>query len=269
MQSTRTTQPRSVSTRSASKQTAAGPKPLLGEFVHTWALRILNLLVTLPFGLCFASFPWLDSKPDYDAWPVWSRILTSAVAGGIPLAIAVFVWWRGLVFRLRVFGDRIECRSVFGTRVVRLGAQARFFHKSERHFVNGVPVGTHVYLTFADANTSIRVNSNVKNVVDLQALALTLEQEHVLPPALERYRRGEPVAFGPLSLHKGRLTYRGKSEPLSNLDIEVNAGRFRARKSGKWLGLCSVALAEIPNFHTLTELRRTRGAAPADEPVGR
>lgn len=233
----------------------------IAEYRHGWALRILNLLLTLPAGLGGLVLPWVVSSAD-DSVAVGIRLGITLLLGVAPLMLFSVVWWRGFVFRLAVFPDRIELHDVFGTRIVPLNHSLKITHRNEQHRLNGIPTAKHIFITFENAGVLIKADSNVSNVNQLQLLALQLEEQFVLPALQSRYNAGGAVTFGPLTIEGERLKFKNKSESLAALQVEIQQGYFVAKKAGSWWWFARVKLSEIPNSATLMTLVRARVQSP-------
>ncbi len=139
-----------------------------------------------------------------------------------------------------------------------LDANLQIRHRNERHGLNGVPTAKHVFITFENGGATISANSNVSNVVELQNLAFALEEKLVLPQVRARHKAGQPVVFGPITLHGHTLRLGAKSENLANVRLSLLSGTLYASNSREHLG--TYKIAKISNFMSLMELLKAAGA---------
>lgn len=233
-------------------QNAAG---LVAEYRHGWGLRILNILTAL-FGLPGLMF----LSDDAAELPIELRLVGVLCLTGVPLLTAGFVWCRGFLYRLRVYETRIECRSVFGTRTVSLGPQTKFRHRNVQQIVNGVKAGRHTYLTFQDERATIKANTNVVGVEELQALAFELEAGLVLPEAMRKHEAGGRLVFGPLVVQHDTLSLRRKSTSLKGLEIKLEEGSLYFCRGGRELHLLGVDTGDVDNLETFLQVAQSAGA---------
>lgn len=205
---------------------------------------------------------------DPDGLPTWMRLAIAAVFGLGPLMLVVFVWWRGFVFRLTVTPTRIELKDVLRTTSIAIDHNLQIRHRNESHSLNGIPTAKHVYMTFESGGERITVNSNVKNVDELQARMIDIESRVILPAMRGRHNAGAPATFGPITLQGSQLRRKNKVEEISSLKIELADGYFIARKDGAWLAVIKEQLMNIPNAATLCTLINEAKAARPGQRAG-
>lgn len=136
---------------------------------------------------------------------------------------------------------------------------ALFQFKSRSHEVNNIPAGTTytLSLTMVDGVT-LRFSEQLQ---DIQEVAWYLDQKILalrLPPALEDFKQGQPVKFGPVTVLPGGLDYDGEQLPWREFESvsDEDHQSIAIRKKGKLLVWARIPYVLIPNatvFVTLVQ----------------
>ncbi len=219
---------------------------LVAQYRRTWIWRALTLLLGLPGGIL----------------PLVIGIGTGsplAMILGTPLTIlAVFTWIRDFKTKIGLYDGSIEMKGITTKRILFDGS-TEFFHKSVFERVDGVQTATHIYLKIKGHDATIKMNSNIKNVDDLQKRLLEAEARHVLPALREILDKGGKVQFGSISIQDDRLLKGNKQVAFGELlgatvwedSLEIK------EKNGK--KFAAMPLYSISNLQTFLSLLKDGG----------
>lgn len=217
-----------------------------------WLCGLVGLAAMGPAGMCFY-FLW---RP-FGANPPPPVV---ALIGGCVFALAglviigMGVWARQ--FSYVVYPEALV--QVHGRRcqIFRWGQIQEVFEKRmgpQARYRIGLGDGRKISIAYIVKDHQILGNTIVTRVA-----------ERVLPKALETFDAEGTVSFGPLSISRDVLTYKGKSvawDQVTRLNLEFNpparSTQLEVWVSGKRLAWCSVPDRTIPNLSVFLELAAT------------
>jgi hypothetical protein len=126
-------------------------------------------------------------------------------------------------------------------------------------------------LTVARADgSSARLTPAVEGYADLVERVQRATLPDVLAKAMAKYRAGEAVAFGPLTVTWAGLESAGKLLPWPDLaEIALAGKNLTVKRKSKWLAWATHELEQVPNPHAFLTLvdRARRLAVPAAKPA--
>lgn len=126
-------------------------------------------------------------------------------------------------------------------------------------------------LTVARADgTTARLTPAVAGYADLVERVQRATFPDLRAKAVARYRAGEPVAFGPLTVTWGGLESGANLLPWPDLAEVAVAGRnLVLKRAGKWLAWATHELEQVPNPHVFLALvdEARRAAVPVARPA--
>lgn len=219
-------------------------KQLLSVYKHTLILGILCLITIVPIGILLILITLIDHG---------SFICLNM--GIFLLLLSILVWLNAFKFRLDLYTDGLSKRNIFGSRHVKINAKTKFLHRNVSEFVNGVPAGQHVFITVKDDASSIRLNSNIKNINTLQTELMNLELKHVTPYYVSQYKNGKRIDFGTFKLQDDQLYYKNKVISLKEISSFTLAdGKLKIKQLDKKFAFCSAPVSKIYNMTTFFNL---------------
>jgi hypothetical protein len=118
--------------------------------------------------------------------------------------------------------------------------------------------------------SSARLTPAVEGYADLAERVQRATLADALAKAVQRYRAGEPVAFGPFTINWGGLEMAGKLLPWPDLaEIALAGKNLTVKRKGKWLAWATHDLEQVPNPHAFLALvdQARRTAVPAAKPT--
>ena len=205
---------------------------------QTLILRILCLITVVPLGVLLIMITLEDNGS-----------FICLVVGSILLLVTAFVWINGYIFKMRLSNDEITRKNLFGARSIKIDKNTKFFHRNVKEFINGIPVGQHVFITIKNGSSSIRLNSNIKNIELLQRELMNLEGKHILPHCESQYGLGSLVDFGPFKLRQGTLYYKNKPILLREVSgFVLKNGKLKISQWDKRFSFCHVKVSDIANM---------------------
>lgn len=211
----------------------------LNEFRQTIVMRLLVSIFLAPFGL---GAIFLTKHDGFDVWYVVGLLLCATTA---------LVWANGIMFRLLVYPDFLIRKNLFGTTTVALTEKTKLFHKNAQEYVNGAKAGSHVFITVNDGKNKLKLDSDLKGIDVLQEWLVSEELQRYYDKRYLEYRSGKLMDFGELKLHAGKLIYKDKSIPLSEIEkAQVERGILKVTVPGKMLSFCKIPIAKIANMTT-------------------
>jgi hypothetical protein len=79
-----------------------------------------------------------------------------------------------------------------------------------------------------------------------------------LPGAMDRFRSGQTVSFGPLAVSLAGISAGDQSVPWSQIqDVRTANGKVSVKQAGKWLAWHSAPIGQIPNYFVFKALVRS------------
>jgi len=129
------------------------------------------------------------------------------------------------------------------------------------------PVGVKCRLVTQD-DRKLQIDTSVKDSKKLEEGVRKAILDHLLPPALEAFERGNTLTFGPLRLDQSYLYYKDKRlswNEVAKMKLLYNAYtravQFEVNAAGSvLLPWCSVKMQDIPNVDVFTTLAERKQA---------
>jgi hypothetical protein len=152
------------------------------------------------------------------------------------------------------------------------------FHHVTRHSTNGVPTYTeyHYAMQLSGGRTraikgTLRARAASQSqgtrmqAVPGATMPVTIEQlgrllesgvtRDQLPRAIECFRAGQTVSFGPLTVSPAGIASGPNMVPWHEVQgVRTASGYVHVKKAGKWLAWKTVAVAKIPNYFVFDAL---------------
>lgn len=206
--------------------------------------------------IAFATLPWMANDKSF------LKIMpyVSAACGGYALYLLVEI---ALRIQRRVAWVEVDEQSLRwqarGETHQKTWSDVTTFHRKER-LINGVPIGS-VKVEFRD-NTELQFNRMLSNY-DAVASRIQDLAASVIGELKERELAAGMAKFGPVTLRKAGLDYRGREHNWANIDYSVFRGNLVFVPAGKAIDpnnvTTQILLEEIPDYAVLLELMERHG----------
>jgi Na+/melibiose symporter-like transporter len=107
----------------------------------------------------------------------------------------------------------------------------------------------------SDDRKKLKVTSTFRNVGE--AIGIILGR--ILPPMVQkvkaRLQRGDTVQFGGIGLSATAVTWKGSSEPVSEITkAELVRSNLQVKRQGKWLNAISIRSDKVPDVLVFLEV---------------
>jgi len=241
---------------------------------RTWTIRLLVLLLLLPFGLLalWGVIATVTSKPPD---PVGAAMCAVLAVGLLLPFILIFRRESGRETRIHEEG----IAQIVGSRTTELRWDAIrevWFHavRVQAGGLVGAAVGAAIRAASKknarlDPNTTsitvrligedgakLKVTSNDKGVVAAFEVVLSRVNPRLVAEGKRLVQQGQVASFGPLSISI-RGVAAGRKEPTAFVEIEtlgIKNGKLRLKKRGSWLDTFAIRIKDIPNVFAFLEL---------------
>ena len=188
------------------------------------------------------------------------------------LVLFVFTWIYGFSKKISLHKNEIQSKSLIENKALTISEKTKFIHTAvTNNNAVGFSVGGHllqaiantqgqeasttVHISISDDNHKIKLNSNIKGILELRDKLIQLELEYVLPSLKILHNSGITLHFGAIQLQNKHLLVGKRKLGLNEFDsIEFEKGKMIFKSKIKRLALAKVKTKKIHNMHSFLEL---------------
>jgi hypothetical protein len=176
------------------------------------------------------------------------------------LTCAIWYAWRKLLLwhlQVMVFAEGLLWVESNRVTMVPWDRLTKVWREIGRRYIGNVPSKNATYKYTIERRDGLRLV--LDGVLDrIQALGATIEDEvtkRLLPQALQSYKAGERVSFGPFTVRDVGLMHRNQMLEWDHIArVECSRGSMRIIEKDSSLAWATEAAADIPNFFVLDAL---------------
>lgn len=248
------------------------------EYRMTLMTRIIATL-TLPLfaGLLFTISTF--SNGVNDMLGMYSGIVLK-LAAACCIAYLIYIWLSHSSKRFYLNKGELVEQSMFGRKAVRLDASTSVIADSVDIFAKARGLGAdvikgslaivqsltnvkestirHIYVWVSDGQTQIKLNNNVRNIMELRSKMWEFEDTVILPKLKEKLQsKNGVVAFGKCVLSSREFKYGKKSIPIkeiSEIIVHPKNRTFIFKRKGQFLAAMKIEIKSIPNSRSMMTL---------------
>jgi hypothetical protein len=242
--------------------------PAVRSFGQTYSLRVaIGLLFLIPVALFLAV--GLSAEP----------LEMGPVAIGVGLLVFYGVVWNLMgKTTLSIHAEGVRRTSILGSKELVWGEIAEYRYREIPVQAGGVVGGLvgaavqaaveaktgkkarSLLLTLEGSNrVKLKVDSNFQHAQQAIDRILIKVHDQIRPPLQSRLDNNGEAAFGPLSLSRRGVSWKGKDTiPWTEIkSCEISGGKLRVRRQGKMLDAIGVASQKIPNVILALQMMQT------------
>jgi hypothetical protein len=231
---------------------------LLGNPVKIYKAAIITQVAFLLFGIglpiLFVAMAIFLAVYDF-AIPIGAAsiiFLVCLVVGGY----CVFLACRNLRLRVAIFTKGLLLARGSKVDIIPWDKIESLWMSITYNYTNFIYTHTSHKFTMATADGKRIVFDD--HIAQIKQLGDTIQEKFTrvkLPGMLAAFKRGERLAFGPVSLDDRGLSHGKSFLPWDEVEsIKLERGIFMIQKKGNWLRWSSVSVPQVPNLFIFMEI---------------
>jgi len=227
----------------------------VAEYKAGWrfAAIIIFELISLALGVFFLLMGLVGSNGYVAPMVVFSAIGVLFIGGA-----GFFLWtsFKGRGARASIYQGGFTYQRAGNTVTSRWDEVASIRQSVVRTSINLIPVWTtHKYFVTLANGQAVVFDDALGNIDKLGATLQNQITKALLPRAIEAYRGGAMVPFGPVSVSQSGISVNGKTQPWNESGgVTLFSGRANFLRQGKRGAFARVPIAKVPNMFVLTGL---------------